>query len=82
MSKAVSNRLIWFWEKGYLYIAIACLIHFVWFLSDNVGMLDWIKEIAYFEYFKTEEMKLGSRFSVVVNNMIGADAVFVSWSIT
>ena len=53
MSKAVSNRLIWFWEKGYLYIAIACLIHFVWFLSDNVGILDWIKEIAYFEYFKT-----------------------------
>ena len=53
MSKAVSNRLIWFWEKGYLYIAIACLIHFVWFLSNNVGTLDWIKEIAYFEYFKT-----------------------------
>ena len=49
MSKSVSIRLIWFWEKGYLYIAIACLIHFVWFLSDNVGMLDWIKEIAYFE---------------------------------
>lgn len=53
MSKAISNRLVWFWEKGYIYITIACLMHFVWLLSDNVGMLDWIKEIAYFEYFKT-----------------------------
>ena len=49
----MSYRIVWFWEKGYLYIAIAGLMYFFWFLSDNVGMLDWIKEIAYFEYFKT-----------------------------
>jgi hypothetical protein len=53
LSKTVSNRFVWFWEMGYFYIAIAGLIHFFWFLSDNVGILDWIKEIAYFEYFKT-----------------------------
>ena len=53
MRKLVSNRLIRFWEKGYLYIAIASLIYFFWFMSNNVGILDWIKEIAYFEYFKT-----------------------------
>jgi len=52
LSKTVSNKLIWFWEKGYLYIAIASLIYFFWFISDNVGILDWVKEIAYFEYFK------------------------------
>ena len=46
MSKSVSNRFLWFWEKGYLYIAIASLIHFFWLISDNVGILDWIKEIA------------------------------------
>jgi len=53
LSKSVSNRLLWFWEKGYLYIAIASLIYFFWLINDNVGILDWIKEIAYFEYFKT-----------------------------
>ena len=53
MSKTVSNGLIRFWEKGYLYIAIASLIYFFWFISNNVGILDWVKEIAYFEYFKT-----------------------------
>jgi hypothetical protein len=30
-----------------------------------------------FEYFKPEEMKLGTRLDVVVNEMIGANAVFV-----
>ncbi|MBU0529594.1 hypothetical protein KKF86_07560 [bacterium] len=53
MSKTVSNGLIRFWEKGYLYIAIASLIYIFWFISNNVGILDWVKEIAYFEYFKT-----------------------------
>lgn len=51
--KYISNKIISFWEKGYLYILTACLIYLAWFLSDNVGILDWLKEIAYFEYFKT-----------------------------
>ena len=53
MSKSISNRLVWFWEKGFLYITIACIIYIAWALSGNVGTMDWIKEIAYFEYFKT-----------------------------
>jgi hypothetical protein len=28
-------------------------MYFIWFISNNVGVLDWVKEIAYFEYFKT-----------------------------
>ncbi len=53
MKKAFSNKIVQFWERGHLYIAIAFLIQVLWLMSDNVGVLDWIKEIAYFEYFKT-----------------------------
>ncbi|MCJ7800900.1 MAG: hypothetical protein MUP82_00915, partial [Candidatus Marinimicrobia bacterium] len=53
MKKTFSNKIIQFWERGHLYIAIACIIQILWVMSDNVGVLDWIKEIAYFEYFKT-----------------------------
>ena len=53
MMKNISIKIISFWEKGYLYVLTACLIYLTWLLSDNVGILDWIKEIAYFEYFKT-----------------------------
>ena len=53
MKKATSNKIIQFWESGHLYIAIACVVQILWFISNNVGVLDWIKEIAYFEYFKT-----------------------------
>jgi hypothetical protein len=40
----------------------------------NNRCFDIIKKL---EYFKPEEMRLGTRFNVVVNNMIGANAVFV-----
>lgn len=53
MKGTYSNKIIQFWERGYLYIALACIIQILWIMSDNVGVLDWIKEIAYFEYFKT-----------------------------
>jgi len=47
------GQLLNFWKKGYLYIFIASLIYLIWYLSGNVGILDWAKEISYFEYFKT-----------------------------
>ncbi len=53
MKNLTSNKIVQFWENGYLYIATAFIIQIVWAVSDNVGVLDWIKEIAYFEYFKT-----------------------------
>ncbi|MCK4903092.1 MAG: hypothetical protein KAS35_00275 [Candidatus Marinimicrobia bacterium] len=51
--KTISNRFIGLWKSGYLYVIIACFMYFIWFISNNVGVLDWVKEIAYFEYFKT-----------------------------
>ena len=53
MSKTISNRLIWLWEKGYLYIILTFLYYFWWLSSGNVGVLDWFKEIAYFDYIRT-----------------------------
>lgn len=52
MKKNLSQQLVSYWEKGYLYILFAGLIYATWFLNDGVGVLDWIKEISYFEYFK------------------------------
>jgi len=53
MKKAISNYLIHLWEKGYLYILITFLYYFWWLSSGNVGVLDWFKEIAYFDYIRT-----------------------------
>ncbi len=53
MKKSISNYLIHLWEKGYLYILIIFLYYFWWLSSGNVGVLDWFKEIAYFDYIRT-----------------------------
>ncbi len=41
------------WQKGYLYIIILILYYLWWLFSGNVGVLDWFKEIAYFDYIRT-----------------------------
>ncbi|MFC1527446.1 hypothetical protein ACFL5D_01710 [Candidatus Neomarinimicrobiota bacterium] len=53
MQKKASNYFIHLWEKGYLYIIIIFLYYFWWLSSGNVGVLDWFKEIAYFDYIRT-----------------------------
>ena len=53
MKKSISNYLIHLWEKGYLYIILTFLYYFWWLSSGNVGVLDWFKEIAYFDYIRT-----------------------------
>lgn len=51
--KSISSYLIHLWEKGYLYIIIIFLYYFWWLASGKVGVLDWYKEIAYFDYIRT-----------------------------
>ena len=53
MKKTISNYFIHLLEKGYLYIIIIFLYYFWWLTSGNVGVLDWFKEIAYFDYIRT-----------------------------
>ena len=53
MKKSISSYMIHLWEKGYLYILITFLYYFWWLSSGNVGVLDWFKEIAYFDYIRT-----------------------------
>lgn len=53
MQKTISNHFIRLWEKGYVYIITIFLYYFWWLSSGNVGVLDWFKEIAYFDYIRT-----------------------------
>lgn len=53
MSKTISNRFIRLWEKGLLYIILASIVYAVYSLSTNVGVMDWRKELTYFNYIKT-----------------------------
>ncbi len=53
MKKTVSDYSIHIWEKGYAYIVLIFLYYFWWLTSGNVGVLDWFKEIAYFDYIRT-----------------------------
>ncbi len=53
MKKTITNYSIHLWEKGYLYIVIIFFYYFWWLTSGNVGVLDWFKEIAYFDYIRT-----------------------------
>ncbi len=53
MSKTISNRFIRLWEKGLLYIILASIVYAVYSLSTNVGVMDWRKEVTYFNYIKT-----------------------------
>ncbi len=50
MSKAVSNRLVWFWEKGYFYHFAALILFLYYALNDRIGVMDWFKDPAYLHY--------------------------------
>ena len=49
----MSYRIVWLWEKGLLYIMLTGIVYAVYSLSTNVGVLDWRKEVTYFNYIKT-----------------------------
>lgn len=51
--KIHSDMLIKTWEKGYLYILIGTIIFAIYSLTTNVGVVDWQKELTYFNYIKT-----------------------------
>lgn len=53
MNKNISDNSLIFWEKGYLYISLLVSYYIWWLFSGNVGVLDWFKEIAYFDYIRT-----------------------------
>ena len=46
----MKKNLSRFWEKGYLYLCIAAVLYLAYGLSESVGIYDWQKEIAYFQY--------------------------------
>ncbi len=46
------NNLQSLWRKGYLYIGLAALLMLVFLLDARVGIYDWAKEIAYFDYIR------------------------------
>ena len=50
MSKLVSNKLVWFWEKGYLYLLAALILFLYYALNDRIGVMDWFKDPAYLNY--------------------------------
>jgi hypothetical protein len=41
-----------FWRKGYFYILLAGILMLVFFIDSRVGMYDWKKEIAYFNFIR------------------------------
>jgi hypothetical protein len=45
-------KLYSFWEKGYLYLAISMLLFSIFALNRRIGIYDWQKEVAYFQYIK------------------------------
>ena len=53
MSKTILNRLIWLWEKGYLYAFFASILFLFYVLNTHVGVMDWYKESAYLHYIKS-----------------------------
>jgi hypothetical protein len=49
---AVQSRLSSFWERGHLYLALSFILFLLFALNPNVGISDWRKEVAYFQYMK------------------------------
>jgi len=48
----VKAKLYSLWEKGYLYLALSMLLFLLYALNGRVGVNDWRKEVAYFQYIK------------------------------
>jgi len=49
----MKTKLYSFWEKGYLYMVISMLLFLIYALNGRIGIYDWQKEVAYFQYIKT-----------------------------
>lgn len=49
----LASKIQQFGQTGQLYILIAALVWAAYALSRNVGIYDWHKELAYFEYIKS-----------------------------
>lgn len=47
------KKIYAYWENGYIYLAIPLLLGLMFLVSDNIGIFDWKKEIAYFQYIRT-----------------------------
>lgn len=48
----MKTKIYSLWEKGYLYLALSMLLFLLNQLSGRVGVFDWRKEIAYFQFIK------------------------------
>lgn len=48
----VQSRWFSFWERGHLYLALSFILFLLFALNPNVGIYDWRKEVAYFQYMK------------------------------
>lgn len=48
----MKTKIYSLWEKGYLYLALSMLFFLLNQLSGRVGVFDWRKEIAYFQFIK------------------------------
>lgn len=51
--RLVRSKIGRLWEQGYLYAGISLALALAFAVSPAVGILDWRKEIAYFEFIRT-----------------------------
>jgi hypothetical protein len=52
MNFEIKTKLYRFWETGYFYLALSILLFIIYGLNGRVGIYDWQKEVAYFQYIK------------------------------